>query len=416
MKKSTNTYKHALSVTGQIYFCSAPIRLDSYDTCQLGCTYCFSRKRSRNWALSGIHHANPKAFRARLERVSRGVIRSAADEFLQSRVPLQLGGLQDPFTPIEAQSGVTLELLRALRDYRYPTLISTKGSIFMSEPYLSILREMNVVVRFSVAGIAEHLRRFVEPRTGSFDAVAQNINLLSRVGVACGIRFQPVFPGFESDVLRMASKAADAGVRQISFEYLKLPNELIDNEIASTSKLLGYDIAQKMKNLGIRKIGPDWSLVPQVKKPFVRKARRLCHSLGVGFGAGDTEFIPWSDGEGCCGAMDLTQKSANHFKANFVGVIRQALKSCDNKVQFSSLLELWSPKESVGNYMDWRVRIPESERNGRSDWLAHMAKRWNGGRSPYSPAFFDGVSATQDYDDAGFKVYDASQLAKELSS
>lgn len=415
MSSIQGTYKHSLSVTGQIFFCAAPIRLDSYDACQLGCTYCFSRKRSRAWSSRGIHQANAKAFRKRLERVSRGEIRSAVDEFLHARVPVQLGGLQDPFTPIERQASVTLELLKVLRDHQYPTLISTKGSIFEDEPYLTLLSEMNVVVRLSSTGIAEKLRHIVEPRTGDFSSIIERISLLSRRGIVCGVRFQPMFPGYENEVLQMASSAAEAGAKQLSFEYLKLPNELIDNEIAQTSDLLGYDLLQQMKDLGVKKIGPDWSLAPEAKRPFVREARKHCQSLGVMFGAGDTEFIPWSDGDGCCGASELTQGAAKHFNANFVGAIRKAIQTGDNKVRFDTLLDLWSPRHSIGNYMDWRVRIAEVDRGGRSDWLALMAKRWNGGKSPYSPAFFDGVSATKEFDDAGFRVYDASQLASELS-
>lgn len=416
MSSIQGTYKHALSVTGQVFFCAAPIRLDAYDTCQLGCTYCFSRKRSRAWASGGIHQANAKAFRQRLERVSRGEIRSAVDEFLQARVPIQLGGLQDPFTPIEQEANVTLRLLKVLRDYNYPTLISTKGILLEEEPYLTILSEMNVVVRFSSAGIAAQHRHIVEPRTDDFATVVKRIRLLSLRGIVCGVRFQPIFPGYESEVLQMATASARAGAKQISFEYLKLPHELVDTEIANTSKLLGYDLVEQMKDLGVKKIGPDWSLAPDVKRPFVRAARQHCHSLGVMFGAGDTEFIPWSDGDGCCGASELTQGSAQRFRANFVGTIRQAVKRSDNEVRFDSLVDLWSPTHSVGNYMDWRVRIAEADREGRSDWLALMAKRWNGGRSPYSPSFFDGVSATEKFDDANFRVYSASRLAEELAS
>ena len=181
MRQTQGTYKHALSVTGQIFFCSAPIRLDPYDTCQFGCGYCFSRNRARAWALKGVHQANPAAFRLRLERVARGEIRSAVDEFLARRVPLQLGGLQDPFTPIEREFGVTKDLLGILRDFNYPTLISTKGSLPTSEPYLSLLGQMNVVVRLSAAGIPEPLRKIVEPRTDGFAATIATLARLQRV-------------------------------------------------------------------------------------------------------------------------------------------------------------------------------------------------------------------------------------------
>lgn len=415
MPTTQGTYKHSLSVTGQIYFCSAPIRLDSYDTCQFSCVYCFSRDRSRAWASKGIHQANPKALALRLERVARGEVRSAVDEFLARRVPLQLGGLQDPFTPMEAELGVTRELLSVLRDFEYPTLISTKGSLPISEPYLSLLAGMNVVVRLSAAGISEPLRRIVEPRSEGFAATMRILEALGGRGIVTGLRIQPIFPGYEEEALEMAEAAAAAEVKQLSFEYLKVPGESVGTEIAAASRALGYDIVDRMRGLGVVRLGPDWMLSKDAKRPFVRRARSLSHALGVKFGAGDTEFIPWSDGNGCCGASELTQDGANHFTANFVGAIRASLARADKRISFDLLADLWSPEQSIGNYMDWRRRIPADQREGRSDWLALMGRRWNGGKSPYSPAFFDGVAATDDVDENGFRVYNSSQLARELA-
>lgn len=415
MPTTQRTYKHSLSVTGQIYFCSAPIRLDSYDTCQFSCVYCFSRDRSRAWASKGIHQANPKALALRLERVARGEVRSAVDEFLARRVPLQLGGLQDPFTPMEAELGVTRELLSVLRDFEYPTLISTKGSLPISEPYLSLLAGLNVVVRLSAAGISEPLRRIVEPRSEGFAATMRILEALGGRGIVTGLRIQPIFPGYEEEALEMAEAAAAAEVKQLSFEYLKVPGESVGTEIAAASRALGYDIVDRMRGLGVVRLGPDWMLSKDAKRPFVRRARSLSHALGVKFGAGDTEFIPWSDGNGCCGASELTQDGANHFTANFVGAIRASLARADKRISFDLLADLWSPEQSIGNYMDWRRRIPADQREGRSDWLALMGRRWNGGKSPYSPAFFDGVAATDDVDENGFRVYNSSQLARELA-
>lgn len=415
MDDKPKTYKHSLSVTGQIYFCSAPIRLDAYDNCQFGCVYCFSRKRSRTWASPGLHQANPAAFRQRLERVSRGEIASAVDEFLQRRVPIQLGGLQDPFTLREARQRVSIELLRVLRDHNYPTLISTKGSILLEEEYVSILQDMNVVVRFSAAGVRESARPVIERHCDGFEGTLRKIDVLTGRGVICALRLQPIFPGCEKEALDMAESAAAVGARQISFEYLKLPNESIRAEMTAASAVLGYDIVAHMRGLGVSKLGPDWSLIADVKRPFVREARGLCRRIGVNFGAGDTEFIPWSDGNGCCGSSDLVQTEGNQFVANFVGAIKASLKTPHKRVEFSQLFDTWSPTESIGNYMDYRKRISVAEAGGLSDWLALVAKRWNGGKSPYSPAFFDGVVSTGDQDEAGFRIYDASQLAKELA-
>src|SRR5215472_1108197 len=137
------SYKHFATVSSQLYFCSSPIRLDSYNRCQFGCTYCFSRNRSLDTSLPGLKIANAVSFGDRLARVAQGRIRSAFDEFLAKRVPIQLGGLQDPFSGLEINHGTSLELLKILSQYKYPTIISTKSTLVAKEPYISRLKKMN---------------------------------------------------------------------------------------------------------------------------------------------------------------------------------------------------------------------------------------------------------------------------------
>lgn len=408
------SYKHAASVTSQVYFCSAPIRLDSYDTCQFACSYCFSRERSRYQASDGIHSASTVALRGRLIRVHDGKIDSALDEFLAQRVPIQLGGLQDPFTSLESESETTLALLEVLRDYGYPTLISTKGSLFLEERYLRLLKEMNLVFRISAAGISEELRPAVERKGDPFSATLDKIKVLSSSRIPVALRIQPVFPGFESTALEMLEQAAAAGVDQVTFEYLKLPNEDVRKELNPLLSRYGYDYLGRMKEMGLRKIGPDWTLSAPAKLDFVRAALQRCRRLGVKFGAGDTEFIPWSDGDGCCGSSNLFFEGASQFNGNFVGAIKRGLKSPDKKVKFDMLKEFWTPQKSIGNYLDWRARIGSAQRTETTDWMSLLARRWNGGRSPYSPGFFFGVEPTGAKDGRGYEIYDVTRLQKEL--
>ncbi|OAP38443.1 hypothetical protein AU381_23030 [Sinorhizobium glycinis] len=335
------------------------------------------------------------------------------DEFLLRRIPIQLGGLQDPFTPLERENGVTLQILKVLAEENYPTLISTKGDIFLQDEYLDQLTKMNLVFRLSASGVSEHLRPKIDRRADSFPRVLEKISILRSTGIKVALRIQPVIPSFEEVALDMASQAANAGVHQVSFEYLKLPSEEIRHAMAGMKTSSGGNLIEWMSELGLKKVGPDWSLKPAAKEPFVVRARKHCHRLGIKFGAGDTEFIPWSDGNGCCGSSDLVL-DGKQFDANFVGAIRQATASPDKAVRFQSLAERWIPTFSVGNYMDYRSRVPKAFVEGSSDWLVMLQRRWNGGKSPYSPAFFHGISSTDEKDELGFTVYDAKQLAAAL--
>lgn len=403
------SYKHAVSVSGQVFFCAAPIRIDAYDGCQFGCVYCFSRKRGRRWNDNGIHKANTDALSRRFARVRNGVIQSALDEFISRRVPIQLGGLHDPFTERERNHRVTLRILEILNDYNYPTLISTKGSIFSEPEYLALLQQMNVLVRISASGITEDLRPKVDRGCSTFEATLDRIRKLKDAGIKSALRIQPVIPGFELESLEMARLAAQAGASQISFEYLKVPKESLKGEMPRLSAILGFDILDRMRSYGLESVGWDLSLNANAKLPFLHSARNACRANGVRFGAGDTEFIPWSDSDGCCGSSDQLLDKSTQFTANFVGAIKSALKRKSRYVTIGDVWQGWHPTKSVGTYLDSASRVQLAEGN-ESDWRALISKRWNGGLGPYAPDFFYGVRWTGLFDGGGFKKYDVTNL------
>jgi DNA repair photolyase len=204
--------------------------------------------------------------------VRAGILASALDEFLAARVPIQLGGLHDPFTPREERDRVTYRLLEILSRYEHPTVISTKGKLAVGEEYLSLLQQMNVFVRFSAAGVSELLRPQVDRRCDTFPQTLNKIATLSSRGVATGLRVQPVIPGFEEDALEMTREAAAAGAKQVSFEYLKVPVESMASEIPALSAVVGSDILGSMRERGLRMVGWDYMLTSDAKRAFVGRA------------------------------------------------------------------------------------------------------------------------------------------------
>ena len=395
-------YKHAISVTAQVYFCAAPIRLDSYNKCQFGCTYCFSRSRSINNALKGLREANTEALAKRLDRVAIGVTKSSLDEFLENRVPIQLGGLQDPFSPMEDRRQVTRRALHVLQRHHYPTIISTKGDLCIRPDYLDLLSAMNVYVRVSAAGVAEKYREKIDYRCSSFEQTLDRIRVLSNVSIPVSLRIQPVIPGFEEQSLEMAEKAISAGARHVSFEYLKFATEGLQQTAKRITAAVGNNVWENMQRMGVKRLGRDYTLLPIAKSDFLIRAKKLCSQLGAKFGAGDTEFIPHSDGGGCCSGAGFFLKSANEFRANFGGVVSQNLSK--GVVRFQDLRSEWGPQKTVHTYLTTNSR--GRDQSGQySDWLALLAHRWNAENGPYSPHFFEGVSWDGQYDEKGLKIY-----------
>jgi DNA repair photolyase len=396
------TYKQSATITSQLYFCSSPIRLDAYNRCQFGCVYCFSRNRQSDITNRAIKKASHSAFEKRLTKVSKGQISSALDEFLERRVPIQLGGLFDPFTPVEEKTQESLRLMECLRDYQYPTLISTKGNILTKTEYIEVLKQMNVHIRISAAGIAEKFRSEIDIGCDSFKNVLDKIKFLSENGLSTSLRIQPVIPGFENDALAMTEQAARAGVSHVSYEYLKVTAESRDQELRKVYKTTGVNIWDKMKTVGLTIVGRDYTLNKSAKWDFLLSAKKLCANLGIKFGAGDTEFIHLSDGSGCCNSSEFFLKDASQFRTNFVGVLSK--KKNTFTVKFSDLKQEWVPQHNIHRYLTTNSRSRDTNRNYPS-LLSLLSYRWNGGKGPYSPAFFYGVSWNSEYDDEGYKIY-----------
>lgn len=358
-------------------------------------------------SLPGFRSANVCAFKARLARVSEGNLQSAFDEFLSSRVPIQLGGLHDPFSEIELTRRITLDLLTVLNEYDYPTLISTKSTLPTQAPYLSLLRTMNVLVRFSAAGITEKCRAVLEVGCARIDELMDAIACLSGEGIPVSLRIQPVIPGHEDAAITLAKRAAGAGVMHVSFEYLKIGTEERDETIKRVSSAIGTDIWKAMSERGMKRLGRDYTLIADAKRHFLKTAKQACREAGVKFGAGDTEFIHFSDGSGCCNGSGHFLQNATQFRANFVGVMSNPKKGM--KIYFSDLDRQWQPKLNIHQYLTTNSRGRSNEAQF-SSWMSLLAYRWNGKHGPYSPAFFFGVGWTGNYDDRGYKIYQIEEV------
>lgn len=402
------TVKHALSVTSQVFFCSSPIRLDSYNKCSFGCTYCFARLRSRNNSPRGLRVASVAAVAARFDRVANGVVKSALDEFLQRRVALQFGALQDPFSSFSGAPEVATHLLAVLRKHDYPTIISTKSGAWMHPKFMRVLDGMNVVIRLSASSVPESARARVDVGCARFDDTLARIRWLTHAGIPVMLRIQPVIPGFEQDALRMTAEAADAGVAGVSFEYLKVPSE--DRSVARRlSDALGTDVWGHMLSMGVTRLGRDYVMRSDKKVGFLRDARAMCRKKNIDFGAGDTEFIHYSDGGACCAGAWRHLRGSQPFSANYVGVLQRRRALGQSRVTFADILREWSPRMPISTYLTTNSR-GQSHHEGFTDWQRLLANRWNGGRSPYSPLMFFGVRSATTTDRTGFDVYESRPL------
>jgi len=396
------TYKYSTSLTSQLAFCATPLRLDSYNNCQFSCGYCFARTRAGFGRDEKLQFASPDALRKRMERVSAGIIKSALDEFISRRIPFQMGGMSDPFSPIEVKEKRTLQFIRILNEYDYPFIVSTKSNLAGTIEYSSALSEANAYVRFSTTVVDERSRSGLDKGCASISEISYAAERLSSLGVPVSFRFQPIIPGHERSSESLLSTAFNCGVKHVSAEYLKVPLEANTKFSQELIDLLGGDPVSIYMALGSRKQGSEYSLPLSYRSSHLITMRNQSKSFGMTFGFADNELLLHSDGASCCSASNLYLRGANFFGANIVSLAKK--KQVGERIYFSELASQWMPEHSLNSYLNSKSRLKAAQ-DEPVKWLSYLRKIWLGEHGQYSPLFFDGISSTGVLDEFGMPIY-----------
>lgn len=385
-----------------MHFCSVPLRLDSYSNCQFGCQYCFSKARGGAFAVSNSTTIDNLQLKKRLQRAAEGNPRGATEDFIQRRIPVQFGGMNDPFGPSESKKRISLETLKILAEYDYPTIISTKGTILATDEYLSVLARGNFYVRISVAAVDPELSISLEPGVPSVVARMDCATKLADRGVPVSLRLQPIIPNFEQDAERLIVDAANHGFKHVSVEYLKLPVETAGHNFAKLQNTLP-GIREFYTEHNATRVGREFILPIKFKKPRLVRLKRIAEEQGLVFGFAENELLLQNDFSACCNASDLFLRDANYFDFNIAGILRKQLNSDNFRFVVSD--KEWIPSHSLFSHLNSKSRVSVGNGSNRDAWTKFLREKWNAGPWRGGPASFDGVVNTGSLDEAGNIIY-----------
>lgn len=260
----------------QVTLCDLPVRFDTYTGCSHACRYCFvNRKRDISTVGTGETANSLLSF----IKGSRGGALSWCDW----DIPIHFGGMSDPFQPIERTAKKTLEALQVLREYKYPFVISTKNKLIAEEPYLSIIKECNIVVQISAAcpeydAIEKGASTFAE----RMDAI-KKISPYKRVIV----RVQPYLPELQLSIMRSLKAFADAGAYGITIEGMK------------------YIKAKA----GTIRLGGDSVYPAKLLRAHYEVIKQKTHELGMRFYCAENRLRFMGDDLCCCGVDGMGWKT-----------------------------------------------------------------------------------------------------------
>ena len=338
----------------------------------------------------------------RFQRAAEGNARGATEEFIQRRIPIQFGGMNDPFGPFESKKGISLETLKILADYDYPTIISTKGTVLVSGEYLSVLARGNFYVRISVAAVESELASVLEPGVPTVGDRMNCARIMAARGVPVSLRLQPIIPGFEKDAERLIIDAAHNGFKHVSAEYLKLPVETTAHNFTKLQRTLP-GIRHLYTKLNAVRVGREFILPTSFKKPRLLSLKKVADKLGLVFGFAENELLLQNDFISCCNASDLFLRGAKYFNFNIAGILRSQIHS--GEFRFTVSQSEWLPSNSVFSHLNSKSRVPAGNGSNRDAWIKFLKDKWNAGPWRGGPASFDGVINTGLLDDEGNVIY-----------
>lgn len=390
--------RYFISITSQFYFCGVPFRLDSYSNCSYDCIYCFSKLRKGNYEKSKDVYADCSKLGSYLRQANKNIASSnIIVECLRRRMPLHWGGMSDPFQPCEQKEKVSYGLLKLLKQYNYPIIISTKSNLIIEEPYFSLLQSYpNLIVQVSLCSSDDKIRKRLESKAPSVRDRLLMISKLTSCGIKVFCRFQPIIQGVNSSDERLLRKIKRAGCGLVIVEHLKIPVEEVSRRIFMSSKIFGYNVSDYYKKVNAKVRGREYVLPSEIKLININRLKRICKKIKLKLSVADNDLQYLGDCNCCCG-LDKIKGFENWNKHNIGYAIRKGLERA--RIKYNIIAQEWCPRKSVRMYLNSNVR----KNNNIKTMDGFVKKKWNEAGTINSPTDFYNIELK--YKTKGEKVY-----------
>lgn len=390
--------------TSQFYFCPNFFSYDSYSGCSHGCKYCFGMWQSltnRSWLCTGRNFLKPiplsnLSLHKILKPTTHGLSKDELHlkEAIKLKMPLHIGGLSDPFQPIELKARITKRSLETLNYFDYPYIISTKNKIALE--YLDYFKANKTVVQVSITNFLDDYYN-LEPNASSPLERLDLVNTLVKEGIYTVVRLQPFMPWLfdDEDLEDFIIKIRRANA--VTVEFLK---------VQAFSNPMLKAIYQDLENtLGIRfkdcYVGtPDKELPVGYKLPSLLKLKGLCSKYRLPFYSADNALRVLGVGPNCCGFPEGYFDSRYTTYQNRLPFIAK-----DKDVGFFDIYGTVSDLLLIKNLSTWLNTGSDYPRFKSANFLGFITLAWNNLKHPNNPAnFFGNIKPTGNKED-GFLTY-----------
>ena len=238
--------------SGEITDCSMPMTFDQYDHCGYNCLYCFSwfqkslkafnplfPHQTAGYQESDLRSVSPKKIDKLFSlEYPDGSAGGQFNSYIRQRIPMQWGGLADPFDTFERKHGVGLECLKILAKHKYPLCFSTKAVWWTKDPrYVNLFKaQKNWNVKVSIINMNAERARQMEMLVPSPSARLKAIQTIASWD--CGgatLRLRPFIIGLSNlnnEYLHLIRNAHEMGATAVSTEFFCLEDRAHKGTIA----------------------------------------------------------------------------------------------------------------------------------------------------------------------------------------
>lgn len=326
MKELRDDYSNPLALTSQFRFCGNPFRLDFYKFCSFGCKYCFARniKGQDDFDYSYarfdiVDKLFYKAFETNEET------KNIVVELLRHKTPIHIGGLADPFQPIEFKLELNYKMIELSNKYDYPLIFSTK-QCDLPEKYWKILNPKLHAFQISLMGLDDD---YVKKYEDNSPSATQRLNFLKKLrskGFWCSIRIQPLI---DLDEAIKLCDVINGLASYVTIEHLKINT---DNPVM---KELFKDEIHKYKRTSIMR---NLELDKETKQKNIEILKEHLDKTLVGVGDNDLHYL--SQSRCCCGVDTINEKFNTYLKYNLTYFTTEHLGN--KKIEDDD--EIWLPQ------------------------------------------------------------------------
>lgn len=332
--------------------------------------------------------------------------------YVKKRIPMQWGGLSEPFDLREKELGISLQLLKFFREIDYPVSFSSKSVWHLKDDrYRDVLKgAKNFHVKVSIITYDEEKARIIEKGVPTPKERVWAIGEYAKLGIAAvNLRLRPFIIGVTNPTHTELIKAvAEMGAYGVSTEFFCLEARAADNVKARykiISAVAGYDIWEFYRRFSVQQ--GYRRLNYEVKRSYINGIKLLCASNNLKLFVSDANHKEACAYGSCCGVPD-TGPFGNFAKCQFTQAIVIAKEK--GEVHFNDIAQYETEYLKETPYIDATgfntANLANRAKHRYMSMFDHMRATWNKPKNQNSPyRYFDGLLIPDRLDENNDIVY-----------